>query len=119
MSWSPPDYGQDVLRLYIIEWSIKPTHKLHGAGETRNTSFLIAHLDEDEIYEVQVTALSTTDYRAGSVPLEFYVPPYRRMKAVAIGMSIVFLLLIICATIYFSMRKRWIRALKEHQANGL
>lgn len=104
-----------MLRIYIIQFFLKPTHRLYGGGETRNNYFVMSHLDEDQIYEVQIQALSLTDYRAGSDLLEFYVPPYRRMKAVAIGVAIVLLLVICCVMVYYSMRKRWAQAVK---ANG-
>lgn len=93
---------------------MKPTHKLFGGGETRKTSFLMEHLDEDQIYEVQIQALSITNYTAGSELLEFYVPPFRRMKAVGIGMAIVVLLVILGAIAYYSMRRRWAKEVKEH-----
>lgn len=105
--------------MYIVQFYLKPTHRLFGGGETRNTSFVIEHLDEDQIYDVQIQALSITDYRAGSDLLEFYVPPYRRMKAVAIGLAIVLLLLILCAIIYYSMKKKWVEAVKEHSLQAL
>lgn len=79
---------------------------------------MISHLDEDELYAVQVQALSTTDYRAGSDLLDFYVPPYRRMKAVAIGVTISVLLVIICLLIYFALKRRWIEAVKENAVDG-
>lgn len=113
ISWSPPDYGTDLLRVYIVQFFLKPTHRLYGGGETRHTFFIMEHLDEDEIYDIQVQALSTMNYLAGSDHLEFYVPPYRRMKAVGIGMAFVFLLLIFCTTFYFSMKRRWAKAVKE------
>lgn len=119
VSWSPPHYGNDVLRVYIVQFYLKPTHRLYGGGETRNTSFVIPHLDEDQIYDVQVQALSTLDYRAGSDLLEFYVPPFRRMKAVGIGMAIVFLLMILCLIIYYSMKKKWAKAVKEQSLQGI
>lgn len=120
VSWSTPDYGTDFLRVYIVQFYVRPTHRLFGGGETRNTSFVISHLDEDELYAVQVQALSTMDYRAGSDLLEFYVPPYRRMKAVGIGMAIVVLLFVICLLVYCSVKRRWAEAIKEHSmhANG-
>lgn len=113
VSWSRPDYGLDLLRVYIVQFYVKPTHRLYGGGETRNTSFFMSHLDEDEIYDVQVQALSIHDYRAGSDMLEFYVPPYRRMKAVAIGLATVILMIICCVIAYYSMRKRLASAAKE------
>lgn len=103
----------DLLRVYIVQFYVEPKHRLFGGGDTRNTSFVMAHLDEDEIYEVQVQALSITNYFAGSDLLEFYVPPYRRMKAVGIGMAVVILLVIVATIVFYSIKKKWAQVAKE------
>jgi len=40
ITWEPPEYGQDQLRLYIVRWWQEPGHFLHGSTETRETNYL-------------------------------------------------------------------------------
>lgn len=36
VSWEKPEYGHDILSLYVVRWFLEPEHKLHGKAETRN-----------------------------------------------------------------------------------
>lgn len=40
INWESPDYGQDMLDLYVVRWFQEPEHKLHGKGETTNNYFM-------------------------------------------------------------------------------
>lgn len=40
VSWYPPEYGIDTLRLYVVRWHREPGHFLHGSAETRETYYL-------------------------------------------------------------------------------
>lgn len=40
VSWDSPEYGQDMLSLYVVRWFLQPEHKLIGKAETRNTFYL-------------------------------------------------------------------------------
>lgn len=39
VSWQAPEYGQDMLGLYVVRWFLEPEHKLHGKAETRNNYY--------------------------------------------------------------------------------
>lgn len=39
VSWEAPDYGYDILSLYVIRWYLEPDHKLVNQGETRNNFY--------------------------------------------------------------------------------
>lgn len=36
ISWDLPDYGHDLLTVYVIRWYLEPEHELVGTHETRN-----------------------------------------------------------------------------------
>lgn len=40
VSWLPPEYGIENLRLYVIRWYREPGHFLHGSAETRNHYYI-------------------------------------------------------------------------------
>lgn len=40
VSWDSPEYGQDMLSIYVVRWFLQPEHKLHGRAETRNNFYL-------------------------------------------------------------------------------
>lgn len=39
VSWYPPDYGLDTLRVYVVRWFREPGHFLMGSAETRNNYY--------------------------------------------------------------------------------
>lgn len=49
VQWESPDYGQDVLGLYVVRWFLEPEHKLHGKAETRN-NFYTGENDFDSMF---------------------------------------------------------------------
>ncbi|XP_040167442.1 protein borderless [Anopheles arabiensis] len=111
--WEPPELGLDQLRFYILRWWIEPQHKLHGSAETSETHYILEQLDEDEMYTIQVFALSTTNYTSGSNEYELYVYPYRRVKVMTVsGVLILLFCLAVISTLLYMKRKR-IRQLRE------
>lgn len=40
VSWYPPEYGLDTLRVYIVRWHREPGHFLHGTAETLETYYI-------------------------------------------------------------------------------
>jgi hypothetical protein len=39
VSWESPDYGSDMLSLYVVRWYLEPEHKLQGKAETRSNFY--------------------------------------------------------------------------------
>ncbi|XP_055713087.1 protein borderless [Phlebotomus papatasi] len=111
VTWDPPEYGKELLRIYLVRWWLEPKHTLHGTAETRQTQYLVSQLDEDELYIFQVFSLSTTDYEAGSNEYEIYVPPYRRMRAIAIGTASGLMFLLVALLVFVYMRRKWFRSI--------
>lgn len=40
ITWDPPEYGGDELRIYVVRWYEGPREHLQGTAETKNTSYL-------------------------------------------------------------------------------
>lgn len=51
-------------------------------------------------------SLSNTDYQVGSNEFEIVVPPYRRMRAIAIGATAALLVLLAASAVYVYTKKR-------------
>lgn len=73
----------------------------------------VKYLAENELYSFQVFAISTTDYQAGSNEFEILVPPYRRIRAVALGSIICIVFTITTAAIYIYAKKRCFEPYKD------
>lgn len=39
VSWYPPEYGIETLRVYVVRWYREPGHHLIGTAETRDTYY--------------------------------------------------------------------------------
>lgn len=39
VSWYPPEYGLETLRVYVVRWFREPSHLLIGSAETRDTYY--------------------------------------------------------------------------------
>ncbi|GAB0089249.1 Protein borderless [Sergentomyia squamirostris] len=111
VAWDPPEYGREMLRIYLVRWWLEPKHTLHGTAETRHTQYLVTQLQEDELYIFQVFSLSTADYEAGSNEFEIYVPPYRRMRAIAIGTAAGLIFLLVALLVFVYMRRKWFKSI--------
>lgn len=44
VSWDPPEYGLETLRVYLVRWYREPGHFLHGTAETRE-HYYTGHLN--------------------------------------------------------------------------
>lgn len=127
VGWDAPDYGLETLRVYVVRWYREPGHYFHGSAETRelyyesesierivirNICYLlncfcaVNSLIEDQVYTFQVFSLSNTDYQAGSNEFELHVPPYRRMRAIAIGATTGLLVLLTASAVFIYTKKR-------------
>lgn len=130
VGWDAPDYGLEVLRVYVVRWYREPGHFFHGSAETRELyyeskappplpppplnniftnvshSLPVNSLIEDQVYTFQVFSLSNTDYQAGSNEFELQVPPYRRMRAIAIGATTGLLILLAASAVFIYTKKR-------------
>lgn len=40
LTWDPPEFGGEELRIYVIRWYEGPREHLQGTAETKNTSYL-------------------------------------------------------------------------------
>ncbi|KAG4079404.1 hypothetical protein HA402_008096 [Bradysia odoriphaga] len=113
VSWDPPEYGLESLRVYLIRWYREPGHFLHGTAETREHYYTVKHLNEDHVYTFQVFSLSHTDYQAGSNEFEILVPPYRRVRAIAIGTTCGLLLILTASAVFLYVKKRCFNPYKD------
>lgn len=64
------------------------------------------YLIENEVYSFQVFSLSTTDYQAGSNEFDIRIPPYRKIRVIAIGITLIILSMLIFAAVYIYLKKR-------------
>jgi hypothetical protein len=39
LQWTPPEYGNDLLGLYVVRWYLEPGKNLQGKAETRNNYY--------------------------------------------------------------------------------
>lgn len=61
---------------------------------------------ENELYSFQVFALSTNDYQAGSNEFDIVIPPYRRVRLIAVGVTILIICMLVFASVYIYAKKR-------------
>lgn len=112
ISWDPPEYGHDLLTVYVVRWYLEPDHHLQGQIETRNNyykskkknhflriisqfSLSVTQLDNDKLYIVTVHALSTNGYEAPAADrTEILTPTFRKMQAFIVGSTVALLLLL-------------------------
>ncbi len=52
VSWDPPEYGIETLRVYLVRWYREPGRFLHGTAETRELYYtgnisIIRHIKTD------------------------------------------------------------------------
>lgn len=111
--WEPPEYGKEVLRVYIVRWYQEPGHFLHGTAETRDLNYLVRYLKEDTVYSFQVFSLSTTDYQSGSNEVEILVPSQRKFRAIAIGSAVGIIFFITAVSVFIYVKKNCLKHLKS------
>lgn len=121
VTWDPPEYGLDELRLYIIRWFQGPREYLYGTAETKNSSYIIHHLEEGFDYTFQVVAMSYNDYQAASDKVHLTVPSYKKIKSVSVGLITALVVLAALALIGYYVRWRWFRKRdeEEERVNGV
>lgn len=73
----------------------------------------VRYLAEDETYSFQVYALSVTDYLSGSNEYEIVVPPYRRVRIIAICITLGLILTLTVASIFIYAKKRCFQPYKD------
>lgn len=85
VTWEPPAYGSDQVRMYTIRWFRGPTEHLSGKAETTDTYYLVKTLEEESHYTFEVAAVSVADDVAASDRVSLEVPAYRRNRAISMG----------------------------------
>lgn len=40
LTWDPPEYGLEKLRIYVVRWYQGPQEHFSGSAETKNTTYL-------------------------------------------------------------------------------
>ncbi|XP_034187593.1 borderless isoform X2 [Osmia lignaria lignaria] len=85
VTWEPPAYGRDQLRLYAVRWYRGPSEKLDGRAETTDTYYLVKPLEGESYYTFDVSAVSVSDDVASSERISLEVPAYRRNRAISMG----------------------------------
>ncbi|XP_071454902.1 protein borderless isoform X3 [Hetaerina americana] len=120
VSWEPPEPNTiDVQEtpaqlVYTLRWAQGSQEHVIGKAETADTSFLVKGLEEDQTYHFQVVAIGPGDALSASSRFVLHVPPYRRMKAIMVGVLVgVSFLLLAAVASYFGRR-----AFLRHQKNS-
>ncbi|XP_070150036.1 protein borderless isoform X3 [Polyergus mexicanus] len=85
VTWEPPEYGKNQVRLYTVRWFRGPSEHLYGRAETTDTYYLVKTLEEESFYTFEVAAMSITDDVATSERIGLEVPAYRRNRAISMG----------------------------------
>ncbi|XP_031829317.1 borderless isoform X2 [Nomia melanderi] len=85
VTWEPPMYGKDQVRLYAVRWFRGPSERLYGRAETTDTYYLVKALEEESYYTFEVAAMSISDDVATSERISLEVPAYRRNRAISMG----------------------------------
>ncbi|XP_076174776.1 borderless isoform X2 [Ptiloglossa arizonensis] len=85
VTWQPPAYGKDQVRLYAVRWFRGPSERLYGRAETTDTYYLVKALEEESYYTFEVAAMSIADDVATSERISLEVPAYRRNRAISMG----------------------------------
>ncbi|XP_020281495.1 protein borderless isoform X2 [Pseudomyrmex gracilis] len=85
VTWEPPNYGRNQVRLYTVRWFSGPSEHLYGRAETTDTYYLVKALEEESYYTFEVAAMSITDDVATSERVSLEVPAYRRNRAISMG----------------------------------
>ncbi|XP_043252746.1 protein borderless isoform X3 [Colletes gigas] len=85
VTWEPPAYGKEQVRLYTVGWFRGPSERLYGKEETTDTYYLVKTLEEESYYTFEVAAVSVADDVATSERVSLEVPAYRRNRAISMG----------------------------------
>ncbi|CAL7934633.1 unnamed protein product [Xylocopa violacea] len=85
VTWEPPAYGKEQVRLYTVKWFRGPSERLYGRAETTDTYYLVKNLEEESYYTFEVAAMSMSDDVATSERISLEVPAYRRNRAISMG----------------------------------
>ncbi|XP_075224945.1 borderless isoform X2 [Lycorma delicatula] len=88
VSWDPPDFGADLLRVYTVSWYEGDKETELIKADTTGTSFIVKDLEENKTYHFQVTAMSTNDYESTSERFTIYVPDYHKARVINIGVAV-------------------------------
>ncbi|XP_076238874.1 borderless isoform X2 [Calliopsis andreniformis] len=85
VTWEPPAYGKEQVRMYAVRWFRGPSEILYGRAETTDTYYLVKTLEEESYYTFEVAAISISDDVATSERVSLEVPGYRRNRAISMG----------------------------------
>ncbi|XP_044733177.1 protein borderless isoform X2 [Chrysoperla carnea] len=107
VTWDPPNFGREILKTYMLQWTKGPNEILVGTTETKENYYIVQNLDEDETYYFQVLAVSTNEYEARSSKYVLTIPAYKKIKAISIGIIIAIAILGSAFAGLFYARKKW------------
>ncbi|CAK9794813.1 Protein borderless [Anthophora quadrimaculata] len=85
VTWEPPAYGKDQVRLYAVRWFSGPSEQLYGRAETTDNYYLITSLKEESYCSFEVASVSIADDIATSERITLEVSSYRRVRAISMG----------------------------------
>ncbi|KAG8231407.1 hypothetical protein J437_LFUL012417 [Ladona fulva] len=120
VSWEPPapntiDVQETPAQLiYTLRWAQGSQEHVIGKIETPDTSYLVQGLEEDQTYHFQVVAIGPGDALSASSRFVLHVPPYRRMRAILVGVLVGISFLVLAAIGSYVGRKAFLR----HQKNS-
>lgn len=107
---SQDTFSMDLLKrgscITRVKLTPSPPPPLNNIFTNVYNSLPVNSLIEDQVYTFQVFSLSNTDYQAGSNEFELQVPPYRRMRAIAIGATTGLLILLAASAVFIYTKKR-------------
>ncbi|XP_017760125.1 PREDICTED: protein borderless isoform X1 [Eufriesea mexicana] len=85
VTWEPPAYGKEQVRLYTVKWFRGLGEQLYGRAETTDTYYLVKIPEEESFYTFEVASMSLADDVSAGDRISLDVPAYRRNRAISMG----------------------------------
>ncbi|KAL0267467.1 UNVERIFIED_CONTAM: hypothetical protein PYX00_009725 [Menopon gallinae] len=92
VSWNPPEKGAEDVDYYRVRWSQGGSN--FETATTRDTSYIVENLQDDETYQFQVFAVSKSSSEAESSAFMLHVTAPRAYKSISIGLGFGFVILV-------------------------
>jgi hypothetical protein len=73
----------------------------------------VPSLEEDKTYYFEVVAVSHNDFQAASAKFMLYVPGYRQIRAIAVGVAVGIAFLLVAAGGSWYVRQLYIKRLQQ------
>ncbi|XP_068085284.1 uncharacterized protein [Anabrus simplex] len=113
VTWEPPEFGREALKVYTVRWTEGPREILYGRADTTDTFLVVPLLEEGASYVFQVVATSHNDHQAASNKVLVHVPGSRRMRAIAVAVAIGAVFLVVVGAASWYVRQLYLRRHKE------